>query len=405
LQAIKNNYEKIILGVLLAAFVGSGVYWLSYLRGVKEITEEEGGVIGVQNAPKRLDPLTSQDFTVMAKVREPDVEWGEIDGELTGDLLRGRSYMRCKSAECNHWIAYPIKVCPHCGTKQGETVVVAAEGDDEDEDGIPDTLEMALEFLNPTRRRDAYMDQDQDWFLNVEEYRYFAERHSGEAEYDGAELSNPALHPPLATRLRLVRLDRDVFGILLTSVMAVQDQPKEKWDIALKVREGNSMRSRFVKVGEEVQGYKVVDAEEKYEMRYNPRIRDEIRVDVSTVTIEKEGEEPMVLTKGERKYVGVVANLLLELTRSQAKRIVGVRAGDTLQLRDSLGQTETYSISVEDRLLRATLIVDGEPGETFVIDATSNLIKPVDLGMPGDAGTMMGRPYDEGLPPELRFAP
>lgn len=405
MQALKNNYEKILLGILLVAFVGSGFYWLSYLRNVREVARE-GDLIPITGINNKLDTLTDDDFVAMQKLQSPTVTWGELDGKFTGNAFKARPYMRCINPNCAFWIAFRIEKCPHCGTDQKltpDTQDPVITGEDNDQDGIPDDVEVTQEFLSPIRPRDAQLDQDLDWFTNLEEYTYFK---GDDEKYDGTSMADPAKHPPLATRLRLLRVDRDLFGIRLASVMAVDDQPKEKWDIALKVREGNKWRSRFLKVGQSIAGYTVIDAQERYEMRYNEAVKDTVRVDVSTVTIQKDNEEPLVLTRGERKYVGTVADIVLEMTPTQAKVIRGVRAGDRIQLPDSLGRVEEYEIHAEGQTITAALVRDGQPGSPVEVDRTRKVRRPQRQTFEPGMGDDMPMEFPgTGMPPDMMYTP
>ncbi len=390
MQSLKNHYEKIVLAVMLVAFVASGVYWLAYLAKVRQIAEKQD-LIGIQRVPKRLESLQAADFTATRRLASPGMAWGMVEGRSTGNLFTAANYMVCANRDCKFWLDAAIQTCPHCGTAQGDDSGPRTEpGLDSDGDGIPDEIENQHDFLNPHRYADAFLDQDGDWFTNLEEFRA------------GTDMADPRSRPALANRLRLVGMERDLFGIVVDSVMAVANKPKENWDISLRVREGTAWRSRFVKIGQQAGEYEVVDAEEKFEMVYDASLKSEVRRDVSTVTLRKHDGEPLVLVKGQRTFTGVVVDLVLEVAPGDSRRYRGIRSGDTLALKDSLGETESYLITVDGRNVKAALLRDGEPTETFLLDDKPKLVLPKQQAPEGQL-PMFGP--GAGIPHDMMYSP
>jgi len=221
---------------------------------------------------------------------------------------------------------------------------------------------------------------------------------------------DPKVHPPLATHFRLVGVDRDLFGIRLGSVMSVKNAPKEKWDISLKVRQNGKWRSRFVKVGQEVAGYKILDAEEKHEKVFDKDMNDTVRKDVSNITIQKGQEKPMNLVRQEVKYTGVVAKLVLEISPTKSKQLRPVRDGDILPVKDSVGQVEKYLIQIGDQDLKAVKLEKGQPGKEFPITRERKITIPSDVknssGMDEPYNGMPGRDMPGmGMPPGFMMNP
>lgn len=399
MQALKNNYEKFILGVLLAAFVGSGAYWISYLQHVQQVANQ-GTIIDISARDKPLASLSDDTFKALKYLQSPDVTWG-IPGEVGGNLFVGRDYKQCVDEQCQHWIAFKLDICPWCQAKQPppkvETIEEQVAGQDSDKDGIVDEIEEMYTFLRPDRIRDGWMDEDEDGFFNREEFIYFRNL---DENSDGKSMTDAKIHPPLATHLRLVEVDRDLFSISMKKVVELRGQDKENWEIHLTVRDdAGKIRTRFAKLGHVINGYRISDVEKKQEKYYNRAVKDYMFKDASIITLEKDGEEPMRLTSGEIKYTGVVARLVLDhLSPQKIKVLRPVRDGDTLQLRDAVGQVENYIISsISEQSLTATLLINGQPGPVFSVGRTKRLLIPPNV----QSATGMDPAFDEmgmGIP-------
>ncbi|MDT8390785.1 MAG: hypothetical protein RRC34_09795 [Lentisphaeria bacterium] len=384
MQALKNNYEKFILGILLVAFVGSGAYWISYLQHVKHVASQ-GTIIDITAPDKPLPSFSDAEFQALTYLVSPDVTWGDADG---GNLFIGRGYKQCAEERCQHWIAFKLEACPWCGTAQPppKDTDPDPENDfvDTDGDGIPDTIEEKYPFLRADRIQDGWADEDGDGFFNREEFKYFR---TLDETHDGGSMTDANIHPPLATHLRLIDVDRDLFSIRLTKVVMVKGQDKQDWEIHLAVRDDmGKIRTRFAKLGQVINGYRIADVEKKEERYYNKAVKDYMLRDASVITLEKEGEDPMRLTSGEMKYTGVVAKLVLDHYSPQKVQVLRpVRDGDTVSLTDSAGQTETYRVSsITDQSLTATRLINGQPGTAFLVGKIKRTDIPASLQSPPD---------------------
>jgi hypothetical protein len=166
-----------------------------------------------------------------------------------GSLLEPNRYIKCSKPDCPYVISLSSDTCPFCATKQPELGKDAAEGDDSDNDGMPDLFEQRYSFLNPYNPADATQDYDNDGFLNVEEYRA------------GTQLDDPDSFPPLGNLLRFTRIFRRPLPIVLRSVDEGRTDDKAKWDVSVNVWDNTRRRnvSRTIRIGDKINDFELLD--------------------------------------------------------------------------------------------------------------------------------------------------
>jgi hypothetical protein len=187
-------------------------------------------------------------------------------------------------------------VCPFCEQPQRPE---ARERDDYDGDGdgIPDAWERANR-MNPFDASDAGIDNDGDMFPNIAEYR------------GGTDPNDSGSHPPLEAELFIEDIRANPFRLLFRSKVRL---PDGQYKFGINTRSGS--KTYFVKLGDEVEGFKVVAFEEKTETRNSGGVV--LRADVSVLTL-KRGDRIISLVKGQDvSYEEYVVHFFFALDRSR----------------------------------------------------------------------------------------
>lgn len=173
-------------------------------------------------------------------------------------------------------------------------------------------------------------------------------------EYDaGTDPTDPNSHPDIALKLRLVRVMQKSFPFLFTSVN--EGSGGKQFSIR---RTDGSGHEYFLKVGEKVPdktytGYVVVNFTPKQEERPSRTIKGYIeKVDVSELTIQREGEKPVVLVKNKPSAVSEDLNAQICLLTED--RTFEVALKTVFKLQDS----EYQVVSIK--------ALDGQPPEVVV---------------------------------------
>ncbi len=335
MQALKRHYEKYILALFLIGLVVLSIHLLTGLQEARNRTIKGDWTPG---ADRRVQPLTDEDFRALQILNDPQVTWHTRFEGLKGSLFYPGKYIWCANPKCQYWIPNESEICLNCGRKQGDAVIDVPQDEDADGDGIRDEIENQYDFLDPNDPRDAHADQDGDWFTNLEEINA------------GTAPDDPASHPPLARLLRLLSVSRDRFRIQFENLIVGRaDDPKEKWDIVLRVVEDGQHKTRFVKLGAEVQGYKITGIERKTERVFSKQINDYVQQDVSELTLVGAGGEQLALRRGMPTYTGMAVRLFLHTDVHDLRigRAIAINADEVLELVDTVNQVERYTLKVQ----------------------------------------------------------
>jgi len=192
------------------------------------------------------------------------------------------------------------------GRRQPE--IVRPEEIDSDGDGLTDVYEKKV-GLNPFDASDAFADPDCDGFSNIEEFQADTD------PFDSKDFPNPVV------KLRVVRVVNRPFRMRFQGVQTLANG-EIRFLLNLRTLE----RSYFVKIGDVIDGYKVVG--------YEPKIRKTPagKVDESVLTLRK-GDRliPLVKNLALTRYERVAYLALL----TDASRFV-VHVGDTITVRDRI---------------------------------------------------------------------
>ena len=339
MQALRRHYEKIVLGVFLVLLLALSAF---LMRGLREI----GNLAPPRPAQDDFVALSDADFTATQALSNPQVQW---ERKFAGDstLFKPGVSIWCNNSECTYWI--PIGegddyVCPYCGEEQGPLKtgeINSPTDEDADGDGIDDVIEEKYEFLSAENKLDADQDYDEDWFSNLEEIKA------------GTDPADKTSYPLLINHVTLVDVRHQNFDIVLSNVVVgATDDPPEKWDIVLQVVEEGRWKTRFLKLGGTINGYKIATVDRKFRERFDPKLNDTVREDVSQITLQKEGEEPMVLGRQKIATAGVVIRLFLYHDPLDPRKggMYAASSGEVVTFIGADEKTESYAVTARGRI-------------------------------------------------------
>jgi hypothetical protein len=148
---------------------------------------------------------------------------------------------RLKCVNCERPIPYEAKVCPFCQKEQPDDQGPVL---DKDHDGMLDTWEEKYRF-NPLDPDDAKGDADQDGFTNKEEFEF------------KTDPRNAADHPPALAKVVVEHIKPISFRLIFKGVNRLSD--KDLFQVNLR----SGAKTWWVSMGDEVEGFKVIDYVEK----------------------------------------------------------------------------------------------------------------------------------------------
>jgi hypothetical protein len=229
-------------------------------------------------------------------------------------------YIYCRNLECDFLIHQSRVKCPWCKTPVREIGPPPKEND-RDGDGILDKAEIAI-GLNPEDPKDAELDNDNDGYTNIEEYK----KHS---------ISDPEDHPSIIHKLTFLKVEKVFYPMTVATIETGKFDPdkpanleKQSWDIYADTYIGRK-RSTYYKLGDldKITGYKLIDLGLENKRPY--------------ALFKKGKEEPVkIFPKARRKVlttVFVFKNLLTDDT-------IKVKEGDIFNLNDKAGLPERFKL-------------------------------------------------------------
>ena len=284
------HYEKLILVVALLALGSSAC---SIVYALRARTREKQVLLQHWSRPQKLAKEISEvELAERFSNHHVPYERKPNPHRLFVSELR----VRCTNVACAKPIEYYAVLCPFCSAVQPE--IVAKEERDSDGDGMVDLYEERY-HLDPLDPTDAFIDNDGDGFSNVEEFGANTDP-SKEEEF-----------PSLSAKLRLIRSVDQPFIMRFQGVQQLPDG--KRFLLNLHTLE----RSYFVKLGEEVEGYKIVRFDLDGE-------------DGPTLTVKK-GSTALRLVKGKRiDSFEVAAHLVFLLDRKEFMK----KVGEVFKIRD-----------------------------------------------------------------------
>jgi len=258
MDAIKNNYEKLLFLLALLILLWSGYAVFSKMSSVKQPVMTPAGNVG---------PLALDAPALNSKMKALTERWDvpEID------VAAFTSEPRFECDNCHKPTPYiegaeNIK-CVFCGT------AVNPDMPDRDNDRMPNEYE-ELHGLDPNDPADAILDKDGDYFWNIGEF------HGETSPSDATD------HPPYAPFLYMTNMVNQRVRMGLRSKSRIS---ADKYFFNLVLPSGKTQSA--AKLGQTYEGFKLLAFEEKEELiekvdnkgkKLTPK-----KVDVSELTVEK----------------------------------------------------------------------------------------------------------------------
>jgi hypothetical protein len=369
LNFLRQHFEKLVLGTVLAALVASIVLVILSMGKARHTVEDELEMAKTSlKSGKNLEPIPSLDIGPLNDaIGSPDNLFGFMVGTdgPKGGLFAPADYLTCVSPSCNYLIAGNERVCPFCRSPQPpEKKDVYPKEEDFDQDGLPDYVEKNTPFLKEDDPTDAGQDYDGDTFTNLEEYR------------NDTNMAMTADTPYLANNLRL--FDAPFHAKLPIMLQSVQlnDAPGDPSKWYLTIRFPNSrgvLANQITQVGRTIQfpfRRKMYGPFQITAARMEQRQGADGPKDVAVVTMTMD-EKTYTLIQGEQaEDPDLSANLVFLAVRWKDPRVgpllrsryrLGPAKGETFTLRPMNGtRQEMYEVTeVTEQSVTVRLVQGG----------------------------------------------
>lgn len=244
---------------------------------------------------------------------------------------------RCWCVDCLRPIPLDAMVCPFCRKDQPP---IRDTKWDSDLDGLPDDWEKEHGF-DHRNAADAALDPDGDGFTTLEEF----------SADPPTNPTDPVSHPAYAAKLVIGQVVAEPFRLLFQSYSTLPEGAKK---FAINTRSGG--RTYFAKLHESVEGFELWSFQEKFEVKNSGGVP--LKMDVSILTLRREGKLIPLPMGGGRAYVEHRVNLLFTLDKTQ----LPVKLNEPLDIRG-----ETYKVIAVD-IEKETVVIERLPdGKRFDI--------------------------------------
>ena len=332
ISMIKSAYDKIILILVLLALLATATYlYLNVGTGKEEMASVENEIVSYTKAnpnAKTLDvSLYEETITAISNPYQMDLRnpsWTNIAMFVPE--------VRVICIDCKLPIRFYASKCPFCMTEQPPLRALDPTYDG-DKDGMPDLYEKE-HGLNH-RADDTKEDSDNDGFSNIVEFKV------------GTSPSDSKSFPSPDSELVVTSVVADPFNLLFKGVQVLPG-PVYSFQINLK----NGEQSHFKKLGEEVEGFKVLKFVKDGAKAQKKGQRD---TDVLVLSSPSGKMIPLIEGRGTA-YKEYTVTFKFNITGEESK----LRAGDTFKLKnkeyqfirvDKAGQNIVIKRLDDDKLL------------------------------------------------------
>ena len=326
-RAITRHYDRAIALAVLLSLLGSLTYLAVRMGMIQQLADQFEDEMG-RLRPKH-ETASPVDLAALERALGSATDvYVVVDAQWTNSAMYAPA-ARCICVDCRRPIPFVATNCPFCGESQPppETETVDYDGD---LDLIWDSWERDHD-LNPRESSDAAEDPDDDGFSNLAEFQ-------GEPRTDPQDASN---HPPYVDYVFVKRIVPDVFQLRFESKMKTAP---DSYRFGINTR---SKKTHIVRIGDEVEGFRILKFEPKKERRPKEGSTMMRTVDVSILTLRR-GEKviPLVFRQSV-PHVEYDVRLFFEIDN----RDIDVKPGEDFLLR-----TERYDLIRVDRKQRRVLI-------------------------------------------------
>ncbi len=227
-------------------------------------------------------------------------------------------------------VPFDAQTCPHCKSVIPEEWNLVRDGDN-DLDGIKNGLEVDY-GLDPDDNTDAQKDFDGDGFTNYEEL----------TAVPVTDPKDAALFPPIWSKLYLDAIGVMRFKLRFKSTIK---NPNGTITFGLNLQKGSKIKTHFVKMDAEVEGFKL----DHYEFK---EIDDErtIRRDVSELTLIRGDKEIKLIKNQDIQHNEYLARLIFRVRDKDPVTFV-LSIGKTFELRN-----ESYELILIDSIKQSVVI-------------------------------------------------
>jgi len=300
----KVAFDKIILFVALFGLLLSLILLILMVgrerKKLEDLSQKQEQSRDLSQAARLLDMAFLDEGIEALQTPEQIPAW-------SNRLMVAELRVRC--VKCGRPIPVDADVCPfrNCGAQQ--PAVLKAKTKDSDLDGLPDEWELKY-GLNPNAD-DALQDADNDGFTNLEEYQA------------GSNPCDAASHPSFAEKLRVIKIGRTPMPLSFQGVQRLSTN-----DVRFLLKNKRLQRDTYAKLGDTVDGYKLVKYEEK-KIKVRKKTFD-VEEDVSVLTVSKDNKMvPLTINRENQGEIGASLIFLVDQTK------MVVKLGDVIKLKNN----------------------------------------------------------------------
>ncbi len=393
----RKHYEKVILGVLLCAFVI--LFTLQVIAIFR--SSENNPAETIEKLSQKNGRRTRADYRKInfkeSRYADPESEespfvvrhWtanSEARTKLGLDLMTPPPLARCPHPRYSHLIllsSFPEAgqkevLCPFCKETMLKPRYVsgAASGaKDTDNDGIPDADEIRL-GLNPNYN-DANEDMDGDGFTNYEEF------------IAGTDPKNAKSRPSYSKKLYVRDIVRQKLDFILQHFPeSERDKPVDKWGIQIRILRNNGRWSdNYLKIGgrfPEDRGKYVIMA---IHPSWGVDPKTELPVNHSELTVKRLSDGQLIRCRIGEDVVDPKQRVIFYCDISYQKHDFGCYVGETFKLGDLFHGEDEFVLVSADPAAYTARVKDAKTGRVEDIPSINSMSSSSGTGHGGSANS------------------